>query len=133
LCLWLGLPGHGQAREYSATAPRSEHRLSTALRQLELSLAVDSPCPLALSLQRNPSNGDAVIVANLLEEYNRKLKEFEHFDVDHDGNLTEAELEAGLRAQQKSDREIKQMWERLELNEQGGVGSREYALMSIAV
>ena len=66
-------------------------------------------------------------------EYNRKLAEFNLFDVDHDGNLTEAELQAGLRAQQKSEREIKQMWERLELNELGGVGPREYALMSIAV
>lgn len=82
---------------------------------------------------RNPENGDAVLVAGLLEEYIRKLNEFEQFDIDHDGNLTEAELEAGLRAQHKSDREIKQMWERLELNDQGGVGSREYALMSLAV
>jgi Ca2+-binding EF-hand superfamily protein len=95
--------------------------------------ATDPPCSFPLSPQRNPNNGDAVIVANLLEEYHRKLKEFEQFDADHDGNLTEAELETGLRAQQKSDREIKQMWERLELNEQGGVGPREYALMSIAV
>jgi Ca2+-binding EF-hand superfamily protein len=73
-----------------------------------------------------------VQVSDLLENYVRKLSEFERFDVDHDGNLTEVELEAGLRAQHKSDREIKQMWERLELNDRGGVGPREYALMSIA-
>ena len=63
----------------------------------------------------------------------RKLDEFSRFDVDHDGTLTPAELETGLRAQHKSDREIKQMWERLDLNNDGLISSREFALMSIAV
>ena len=80
---------------------------------------------------RNPQNGDAVIVAGLLEEYVRKLKEFELFDIDGDGNLTEEELETGLRQRNMSDKEIRQMWNRLEHNEQGGIGEREYALMSI--
>ena len=80
---------------------------------------------------RNPQNGDAVIVAGLLEEYVRKLKEFELFDIDGDGNLTEEELETGLRQRNMSDKEIRQMWDRLEHNEQGGIGEREYALMSI--
>ena len=93
----------------------------------------DIPCAFALFSQRNPNNGDAVVVANLLEEYIRELTELEQFDIDHDGNPTKAELDTGLGAEQKRDREIKQMWERLELNEQGGVGARVYALMSIAV
>ena len=34
---------------------------------------------------RNPQNGDAVLVSQLIEEYVRKLGEFAQFDVDHDG------------------------------------------------
>ena len=49
------------------------------------------------------------------------------------GALTETELQDGLRAQHKTDREIKQMWERLDLNNDGLISSREFALMSIAV
>ena len=49
------------------------------------------------------------------------------------GALTETELQDGLRAQHKTDREIKQMWERLDLNKDGLISKREYALMSIAV
>ena len=37
---------------------------------------------------RNPQNGDAVLVSQLIEEYVRKLGEFAQFDVDHDGELS---------------------------------------------
>ena len=36
-----------------------------------------------------------------------------------------------MRQRNMSDKEIRQMWDRLEHNEQGGIGEREYALMSI--
>ena len=37
---------------------------------------------------RNPQNGDAVLVSQLIEEYVRKLGEFALFDVDHDGDYS---------------------------------------------
>ena len=35
------------------------------------------------------------------------------------------------RQRNMSDKEIRQMWSRLEHNDQGGISEREYALMSI--
>jgi|EP01047_Picozoa_sp_COSAG01_P007955 Ca2+-binding EF-hand superfamily protein len=63
----------------------------------------------------------------------RKLEEFTEFDANGDGELTLEEMRDGLKARQFSELEIKNMFNRLEKNENGNIGPKQYALMSIPV
>jgi ankyrin repeat protein len=83
--------------------------------------------------ERNPGNGDAEAVASVLGEYIRKLNEFKEFDINGDGEVSLEEMRTALLKRKFGEREIKQMFARLDHDKNGIIDRVEFALMSINV